>query len=66
MNDSKEVQVCSLQTATFANPLPSSSKIPVTEHFLEYFTKLASDLRDIFHRSDPAYNTQHLLPFTND
>lgn len=55
MNDYNEVQVCGLQ-ATSANLLPNSSKIPITEHFLEYFTKLVSDLRDVFQRSDPVYN----------
>lgn len=55
MYSQNEARTCGLQTLS-ANLLPNSSKIPITEHFLEYFTKFAYDLRDIFHRGDPVYD----------
>lgn len=36
-------------------------KSPITEHFLEYFTKFVCDLRDVFYRSDAVYNQHRLL-----
>lgn len=62
MSGQNEAQDYGLQTL-FANSFPNSSKIPNTEHFLEYFTKFVYDLY-VFHRCDPVYNQYHLLPFT--
>lgn len=39
-------------------------KSPITEHFLEHFTKFVYDLRDVFYKNDPVYNQHRLLPST--
>lgn len=66
MNDQNEPWVCGLQII-FANLLlPSSSKFPITKHFLEYFIKFLYDFRNVFHRGSSVYNQQYLLPSTKE